>query len=97
MPVVIESSSVVLLLEPVAVVLVVRIPMREMKPATERILDRITDLMVNAPADATSPDVCMDQLRAAFPSLQPRHTWTANLIDEGPPAALMLRLQDLVR
>ena len=48
LPIVVESSSAVDLLDPVAVILVVRPPIREMKPATQRVLHRVTDLLINA-------------------------------------------------
>ncbi len=46
-PVVVESSSTVKLLTPVAVVLVVRPPIREMKLATREVLPLVTDLLIN--------------------------------------------------
>ncbi len=51
LPVVIESSSAIEHLNPVAVVLIIRPPVREMKPSTARLLHRVTDLVVNVGAD----------------------------------------------
>jgi len=58
-PVVVESSSAVQFLDPAAIVLVVRLPVREVKPATERVLHRVTDLLVNGSCheDVTFSDV----------------------------------------
>ena len=96
MPVVVESSSAVPLLEPVAVVLVVRTPIREMKPATEAILPRVTDLLINASDRRGSSTAEAERLKRNFPSLAPQFTWSADLICERPPNDMLTRLQALV-
>lgn len=96
MPVVVESSSAVPLLQPAAVVLIVRPPMREMKPATEAILPRVTDLLINASDRQGSPTTEAERLQRGFPSLTPQFTWSADLICEPPPKDMLTRLQALV-
>lgn len=97
MPVVVESSAAVALLQPKAVILVVRPPIREMKPGTEAVLQRVTDLFVNGarlPAGTADPETT--ELRRRFPSLQPEFTWHADLGLQGPPAGLIDRLRSLL-
>ena len=96
MPVVVESSSAVALLEPVAVVLVVRPAIREMKPATEAILSRVTDLLINAPDGEGQAAAEAERLPQEFPALHPQYTWTADLISEPPPEAMLARLRGLL-
>lgn len=96
MPVLVESSSAVPLLEPVAVVLVVRPPLREMKPATEAILERVTDLLVNASDREGSATGAAESLAREFPVLRPQFTWAADLISEPPPEGLMERMRVLL-
>lgn len=96
MPIVIESSSAARLLDPVAVVLVARPPIREMKPSTEAVLSRVTDLLINAPADAATAVADSQCLSTAFPSLRPAVTWAADLAHEPPPRAMLERLAGLL-
>jgi hypothetical protein len=96
MPVVVESSSAVALLKPVAVILVVRPPLREMKPATESILARVTDLMINASNHEGLATGEGDRLLEAFPSLAPQFTWFADLLREPPSAEMLARLRALL-
>ena len=96
MPVVIESSSAVRLLQPAAVVLVVRPPIREMKPATLGILHLVTDLFVNASTRAGSADSEEQRLLAKFPSLRPAHTWSSDLSRLPPPENMLIRLRALL-
>ncbi|HUU85874.1 MAG TPA: hypothetical protein VM243_20440 [Phycisphaerae bacterium] len=94
-PIVVESSRAVRLLHPAAVVLVVRPPIREMKPTTEAILPQVTDLLINSsdPSFALTASQC---LQRDFPSLKPRFTWSADLIREPPPQRLLARLRTLL-
>ncbi len=95
-PVVVESSSAVRLLDPVAVILVIfPPPIREMKPGTEAILSKVTDLMVNGPAETGATEAA-ERLQREFPALHPKHVWFANLISEPPPDKMLRRLRDLV-
>lgn len=95
-PIVVESSSAVALLEPVAVVLVVRSPIREMKPATEAILSRVTDLLINASDGEGQAAAEVRRLPQEFPALQPQYTWTADLILQPPPDDMLARLRSLL-
>lgn len=79
MPIVVESSSAVKLMTPGAVVLVVRPPLREMKPSTRAILPRVTDLVINAPHPDDTAGREDELLRRAYPALQPLFTWTVDL------------------
>ena len=95
-PVIVESSSAVRLLSPAAVVLIVRPPLREMKPATEAILSRVTDLLINA-SDRVGPAAeAAERLRDELPALRPPYTWSADLIAEPPPAQMLTRLRTLL-
>jgi hypothetical protein len=96
MPVIIESSSAVRLLNPVCVILVVRPPIREMKPSTGAILPLVTDLMVNSAYGGPPLDKETARLRREFPSLHPQFVWSADLAREEPQAGLLLRLQRLI-
>jgi len=92
----VESSSAVPLLSPAAVVLVVRPPPREMKPSTEAILSRVTDLLINtADGDGVAATEAA-RLCHQFPALHPQFTWSADLISEPPPAGMLTRLQALL-
>ncbi|MGD2108704.1 MAG: hypothetical protein PVI86_04865 [Phycisphaerae bacterium] len=91
-PVVVESSSAVELMSPVAVVLVARPPVREMKPATERILHRVTDLLINTPCHTNGTNSEAYRLRETFPSLESAQVWSADLGSEPPPAELLERI-----
>jgi len=95
-PVVVESSSAASLLEPVGVVLVVRAPLREMKPATEAILPRVTDLLVNASDQQGLATAARRALLHDYSALDPQYTWTADLAGEPPPAAMLERLRMLL-
>jgi hypothetical protein len=96
MPVVVESSSAVRFLDPVAVVLLVLPPPREMKPRTEAILHRVTDLLINSPRRGDSPARHAAALRQEFRALSPRFTWFADLASEPPPGELLARLRGLL-
>ena len=96
MPVVVESSSAVRWLRPVAVVLVIRLPLREMKPSTEAILTRVSDLLINASDRDESAAKAAERLRQQYPPLRPQFTWSADLIAEPPPAKMLARLQGLL-
>ena len=95
MPVVVESSSAVGLLKPAAVVLVVRPPRREMKPATQAVLPMVTELLVNASDRQGRSAAEAARLRHEFPALGPQFTWSADLIAEPPPHAMLARLRAL--
>ena len=95
MPVVVESSSAVRFLRSVAVVLIVRPPLREMKPSTHAILDRVTDLLINASDRDESAAKAAECLRREYPSLRPQCTWSADLTCE-PPRVLLSRLRTLL-
>jgi hypothetical protein len=95
-PIVVESSSAVELLDPVAVVLIVRPPLREMKPATERVLPRVTDLLVNGPRHDDDTLAAPEKLRREFETLRPPHTWSANLGVESPPDEMLARLSQVL-
>lgn len=96
MPIVVESSSAVRWLNPVAVVLIVRPPPREMKPSTEAILPRVTDLLINASNRESFAVTAAERLRHAFPALRPRFIWSADLVTEPPPADMLTRLKSLL-
>ncbi len=96
-PIVVESSSAVELLEPVAVVLVVRPPMREMKPSTLNILSLVTDLFVNAADRDRLATIEAERLRDEFRTLRPLHVWSADLIREPLPKDLLIQLRTLLR
>lgn len=95
-PVVVESSSAVEFLDPFAVVLVVRPPIREMKPATQRVLARVTDLLVNASRQDNVTSSAGQQLSKEYNALRPAHTWHANLASESPPRKMLARLTTLL-
>lgn len=95
MPVAVESSSAVRLMIPVSVVLVVRPPIREMKPGTRNILHLVTDVLANAPNRAAGTGE-IERLMTMFRSLRPAHTWSADLIREPPPAEMLKRLWKLL-
>ena len=96
-PVIVESSSAVRFLDPVAVVLVVRLPIKEMKPGTEAILPRVTDLLINASDRDGSATMAAERLQQQFPALRPRFTWPADLIAQPPPTVMVARLGALLR
>jgi molybdopterin-guanine dinucleotide biosynthesis protein len=93
MPIIVESSSAVPHLRPPAVVMVVRPPIREVKPATRAVLSSVTDLMVNASDRDASTAVEIGRLRRDFPALRPQFTWSADLIRETPPEEMLGRLK----
>lgn len=97
MPVVVESSSAVRWLRPVAVVLIIRLPLREMKPSTEAILTRVSDLLINASDRDESAAKAAERLRQQYPPLRPQYHWSADLIAEPPPAKMLARLHGLLR
>lgn len=96
MPVVVESSAAVRLLKPVAVMMVVRPPVREMKPATADVLSFVTDLLVNVSSDGELAGAEAQRLQSEFPTFHPRYIWAANLISQPPPDELFARLRDLL-
>ena len=96
MPVVVESSSAVRLLEPVAVVLVIRPPIREMKPSTEAVLSQVTDLLINASDRQGQATAEARRLCQQFPALRPEFIWSADLASEPPPRGLLVRLEALL-
>ena len=96
MPLVVESSTAAKLLSPVAVVLVVRPPIREMKPATREVLSLVTDLLVNASDRQGVATAEAERLGREFPSLRPQFTFTADLISEPPPEQMQARLRSLL-
>ncbi len=96
MPVVVESSSAVRFLSPTAIVLIVRPPPREMKPSTEAILSRVTDLLINVGDRAGLAREWGERLPQEYPALRPRYTWTADLASEPPPPEMLTRLRGLL-
>ena len=96
MPVVVESSSAVPLLDPVAVILIVRPPLREMKPATQGILPLVTDLFVNTSESVPGRENEVIRLHAEFATLSPKHTWSADLSRTPPPHEMLERLRRLL-
>jgi hypothetical protein len=96
LPLIVESSRAVRLLTPVAVVLVVRPPPREIKPSTLDILPLVTDLVINASDREGLATTAARHLQQNFPTLQPAHTWTADLVTEPLPEHLLDRLQRLL-
>ncbi|MBU0719009.1 MAG: hypothetical protein KJ749_12225 [Planctomycetes bacterium] len=96
LPIVVESSGAVPHLRPVAVILIVRPPPREMKPSTLAILPQVTDLLINTSDDAPSSDRAAAALGVDFPALRPQFTWSANLALEPPPQPLLDRLITLL-
>ncbi|UCE59188.1 MAG: hypothetical protein JSU63_17310 [Phycisphaerales bacterium] len=95
MPITVESSSALCWLNPAAIVLVVRLPIEEMKPATEALLSRVTDLLINAP-DTVDRASSAEGLTADFPALSPQFTWSADLIAQPPPEAMLTRVRTLL-
>lgn len=95
-PVVVESSSAVKLLTPVAIVLVLRPPLREIKPSTRDILSRVTDLVINASKYEEAATAEARRIEREFPLLRPKHSWFADLLSDPPPAALLTRLRCLL-
>jgi hypothetical protein len=96
MPVVIESSSAVRFLRPAAVVLIIRPPLREMKPTTDAILSRVTDLLVNWSLTGELGTRAVEKLRSEYPALRPWFTWSADLTAEAPPVEMLARLRNLL-
>ncbi|MCP4589772.1 MAG: hypothetical protein GY842_03425 [bacterium] len=96
LPVIVESSSAVRFLDPVAVMLIVRTPLREMKPTTQAILPRVTDLLINT-SDRMEPGVqSAEELERSFSTLRPQHTWTLDLLHQPIPEALLARFRGLL-
>jgi hypothetical protein len=95
-PVVVESSKAVRLLDPVAVIMVVRPPMRAMKPSTVEVLPLVTDLLVNVSTDGERDVVEARRLRDEFSALRPQHIWAADLVSEPLPEGLVIRLRRLL-
>jgi len=95
-PIVVESSSAVRFLNPAAVVLVIRPPIREMKPATRDVLPLVTDLLVNASDGEASATDETERLRHEFPALNPPYTWSADLLHQPPPNEMVTRLRNLL-
>ena len=96
MPVIVESSSALRFISPRAVILVVRPPLLEMKPATADLLDRVTDLLINLSDNEVDADAEAANLRRAFPTLDPRYTWATNLHTSPPPPRLLARVRSLL-
>jgi len=95
MPVAVESSSAVRLVSPVCVVMVVRPPIREMKPTSHDVLPVVTDLLLNA-SDRMDSDAEAERLVKEFPGLRPTHTWSCDLSLEPPPIDMLRRLRGLL-
>ena len=95
-PVVVESSSAVQFLTPLAVVLVVRPPIREMKPATERILPDVTDLLINTSQHYDDTKLETKHLHEQLGLCRPKHTWVCNLAGEELPVELLKRIRLLL-
>ncbi|RJO63550.1 MAG: hypothetical protein C4523_19920 [Myxococcales bacterium] len=95
-PVVVESSRATPLLAPLAVVLVVRPPLREMKASTAQIISCVTDLLMNVSDDTTQPTGEADRLMERYGELRPQHVWSADLSRERPPAEMIQRLRELL-
>lgn len=95
-PVVVESSSAVRFLSPVAILLIVRPPPREMKPSTEAILSRVTDLLINAANSGGLAHEWGERLLREYPALRPQHVWSADLAFEPPPPEMLTRLRGLL-
>lgn len=93
MPIVVESSSAVRLLSPAAVVLIVRRPLREMKPATYDVLSMVTDLLMNVSGRAVRLDAGVNRLQDAYEQLRPRFIWSADLSREPPPSEMLHRMR----
>lgn len=96
MPVIVESSSALKFISPRAVILVVRPPLLEMKPATAEVLDRVTDLLVNLSDDCVDATVEAEELRRRFPALNPQFAWSANLRASPLPPQLLARVRSLL-
>ncbi len=96
MPLIVESSSAVPLIDPVAVLLVLRWPVTEMKPATQSILTRVTDVLINAGQEDTATATGLGQVAQQFPELRPRYCWRVDLRCEDLPEALIRRLGDVL-
>jgi hypothetical protein len=95
--VIIESSSAVRHLDPVAVILIVRPPIQEMKPGSEAILPRVTHLLVNATDPKRSAATEARALRRQFPTLATCSSWLADLAGEPLPSGLVENLLGLLR
>lgn len=95
-PIVLESSSAVRLIKPVAVVLVVHPALHEMKATTRDVLHLVTDLLINAPDVEHSAAAEAQRLRAEYPVLEPQYTFSADLISEPPPDKMLTRLRALL-
>ena len=97
MPLIVESSSAVPLLKPAAVVLVIRPPVKEMKPATCAILNHVTDLLVNAAKeDADSEAATVERTIRQLPDATLRCVWRTDLGCAPLPATLIERLGDIL-
>ena len=93
LPIVVEGSKVVPLLKPVAVVLVVRPPIREMKRTTRDILYLVSDVLFNMSKDEASVTTELGALQADFPSFRPQYVWSADLSREPLPPEMLIRLK----
>ena len=96
MPIVVESSSAIPMLAPAAVVLVVRPPLREMKPSTRRILPSVTDLLMNVSGRTTQQTCDAEWLLERYAQLRPQKVWSVDLNREPPPADMLRRLRELL-
>ncbi|HNQ23568.1 MAG TPA: hypothetical protein PKK06_10785 [Phycisphaerae bacterium] len=93
MPVIVESSSALVFLRPRCVLLVVRPPLREMKPATLAVLPRVTDLLWNMSSTGSDARHATEELRREFSALNPTGIWRADLLSEPLPAGLLERVR----
>jgi hypothetical protein len=96
LPVIVESSSAIAHLRPVAIVLVVRPPLQEMKPSTAAVLPRVTDLLVNGFERSAVVAAATERLHRDFESLRPSFTWHVDLPSEPLPSALVCRMRELL-
>ena len=96
LPIVVESSRVVPLLMPAAVVLVVRPPIRELKQTTRNILYLVSDVLFNMPDGGASAMTEISALRTDFPSLGPQYVWSADLSSGPLPSEMLTRLNAVI-
>jgi molybdopterin-guanine dinucleotide biosynthesis protein len=94
--VVVESSRAVRFLKPAAVIMVVRPPVRTMKPSTVEVLPLVTDLLVNVSKDGERAAVEAQRLRDEFSAFRPQYTWAADLSSQPPPEELIIRLRSML-
>jgi len=95
MPITLESSSALNWVSAKAIVLVIRPPMKEMKPSTAGLLSQVTDILINAPGAHTGHET-LGQLSSEYPALAPEYAWQADLIAAPPPEAMLSRIRSLL-